>query len=144
MPIYKKLLLLLSPYELKKLIILVIMMMVMALLDVVGVASILPFVAVLTNPSIIDTNILLTNLQYFLSNLGIETQEEFLFAFGVIVFLLLIFSLSFRAFTTYLTYRFVFMLEHSIGKRLVKRYLYQNYEWLISQHSSDLGKNILS
>ena len=144
MRVYKKLLYLLSSYELKKFTLLVIMMMVMALLDVIGVASILPFVAILTNPSVIDTNILLNNLFHLLKNIGVETQEEFLFTFGVIVLLLLIFSLTFRALTTYLTLKFVFMLEHSIGKRLVKRYLYQNYEWLISQHSSDLGKNILS
>ena len=31
-----------------------------------------------------------------------------------------------------------------IGKRLVEGYLHQPYEWFLSRHSSDLGKNILS
>ena len=55
----KKILFLLTPKERRRAVLLLIMILVMALLDMIGVASILPFMAVLTNPSIIDTNIIL-------------------------------------------------------------------------------------
>ena len=53
----KKILFLLTPKERRRAALLLIMILIMALLDMIGVASILPFMAVLTNPSIIDTNI---------------------------------------------------------------------------------------
>ena len=75
---------------------------------------------------------------------GVETNQEFLFFLGVLVFLTLIISLTFRALTTYVQLRFVFMCEYNIGKRLVEGYLHQPYSWFLSRHSADLGKTILS
>ena len=46
---FKKLLYLLSSYERKRAILLLGMILVMAFLDMLGVASIMPFIAVLTN-----------------------------------------------------------------------------------------------
>ena len=59
MKIFKKLFFLLSPNERKRAVLLLIMIVIMALLDAIGIASILPFIAVLTNPSLIETNIFL-------------------------------------------------------------------------------------
>ena len=60
MKIFKKLLLLLTPQELKLAALLLVMITIMAILDMIGVASILPFVAILTNPSLIQTNFILS------------------------------------------------------------------------------------
>ena len=137
MNILKKLLFLLSPRERKQVIFLLGMIIIMTFLDVIGVASILPFVSVLSDNSLIEKN-------HILQNIGIKTTQEFLFALGLIVFLILIFSLFFKALTTYIQIRFIKMREYSIGKRLVEGYLHQPYSWFLSNHSSDLGKNILS
>tara|TARA_B100001094_G_C18137985_1_gene776237 strand:+ start:18 stop:1631 length:1614 start_codon:yes stop_codon:yes gene_type:complete len=75
---------------------------------------------------------------------GVENSQEFMFFSGVLLFFILIFTLIFRAIVTYIQLRFTFMLEHSIGKRLVEAYLYQPYSWFLSRHSADLGKSILS
>ena len=56
MKTYKQLLFLLSFNERKHAVILVIMILIVAFLDTLGVASILPFIAVLTNPNLIETN----------------------------------------------------------------------------------------
>ena len=55
----QKLLYLLTPREQKRAGLLFLMILVMALLDMIGVASILPFMTVLANPSIVETNIFL-------------------------------------------------------------------------------------
>ena len=116
----------------------------MALLDMLGVASILPFMAVLSNPSLIQTNIILNTAFKFLGRFGIETNQEFLLVLGGIIFVLLIISLTFKALTTYVQVRFVRMREYSISKRLVMEYLNQSYSWFLSRNSADLGKTILS
>jgi ABC-type bacteriocin/lantibiotic exporter with double-glycine peptidase domain len=120
------------------------MIIIMALLDMIGIASILPFIAVLTNPSLIETNIFLNTVYQASIKFGVETNQEFLFFLGVLVFLILITSLTFKALTTYVQVRFVYMQEYSIGKRLVEGYLHQPYAWFLSRHSADLGKTILS
>ena len=141
---FKKLLFLLTPHERKRAGLLIIMITIMVLLDMIGVASVLPFVAVLTNPSLIETNVILNTMFQNLSMFGIETNQEFLFALGVLVFMLLIISLVFKALTTYAQVQFAQMREYSIGKRLIEGYLHQPYSWFLSRHSADLGKTILS
>ena len=76
----------------------------MALLDMIGVASIMPFMAVLINPEIVETNNILNILYKFLSLVGVETEKQFLFTLGVLVFVLLIVSITFKAITNYANY----------------------------------------
>ena len=140
----KRLLYFLSYQERKQAYLLLIMIIIMALLDMLGVASILPFMAVLSNPSLIQTNIILNTAFKFLGRFGIETNQEFLLVLGGIIFVLLIISLTFKALTTYVQVRFVRMREYSISKRLVMEYLNQSYSWILSRNSADLGKTILS
>ena len=101
MKIFKKLLFLLTSHERKRGGLLLIMIFIMSLLDMTGVASILPFMAVLTNPSIIETNAIINSLYKASSVIGVENNQEFIFVLGAIVLALLIISLSFKALTTY-------------------------------------------
>lgn len=139
-----KILYLLSSNERRSAAWLFVMILIMAFLDMIGVASILPFMAVLTNPEIIETN-LFVNYLYRASNLfGVNNTQEFLFALGILVFFLLVISLSFKAITTYFQVRFVQMREFSLAKRLMEGYLNQPYSWFLNRNSADLGKTILS
>ena len=141
---FKKILFLLSSRERKQAILLLIMIIIMALLDTLGVASILPFMSVMTNSSIIETNSFLKFVYEFSSIFGVENKEEFLFALGFLVFIILVISIAFKALTTYVQIRFTQMREFSIAKRLVEGYLHQPYSWFLNHNSSDIGKNILS
>jgi len=140
----RKLVDLLSPAERKRAGVLMAMMLVMALLDMLGVASILPFIAVLADPALVETNPILSWAYQLSANVGVASVEQFLFLLGFLVFVLLVFSLTFKALTTYAQTRFALMREYSIGKRLVEGYLHQPYSWFLNRHSADLGKNILS
>ena len=77
----KKLLFLLSARERKSAALLLLMILIMAFLDMLGVASIMPFIAVLTNPSLIETNYILNFLFQASGTFGVETNEQFLFFF---------------------------------------------------------------
>jgi len=140
----KKILFLLSSSERKSAYLILFFTFITALVDMMGVASILPFVAILSNPSLIETSIILNLTFNQLTIFGVKTEEEFLFALGIIVFLLLILSLIVKALTTYLQERFVQLSEYNIGKRLIEIYLRQPYSWFLNRNSADLGKNILS
>ena len=144
MQIFKKVLFLLTPSERLQAYLLLFMILIMALLDTIGVASILPFIAVLTNPSLIETNLILNSIFQSSKIFGIENYPQFIFSLGVIVFVLLVVSLTFKAATTYIQVRFIQMCEYSISARLVESYLHQPYSWFLSRHSADLGKTILS
>ncbi len=52
----KKILILLTSKERNRAILLLVMILIMAILDTIGVASIMPFIAVLTNPEIVEKN----------------------------------------------------------------------------------------
>jgi len=140
----KKVLYLLTPQERTQAGFLLVMALVMAFIDMIGVASILPFVAVLTNPSLIETNVILKTMFQYSSNFGVQTNQHFMFVLGVIVFVLFISSLAFKALTTYLQLIFVNMREYTVGKRLLENYAHQSYSWFLDKHSADLGKSILS
>ena len=57
------------------------MILMMALLDMLGVASILPFMVVLTNPDMSETNEIIKYIFQIANNFGIETNQHFLFCF---------------------------------------------------------------
>ena len=144
MQIFKKLLYFLTPHERKRAGLLLIMILIMALLDTIGVASILPLIAVLANPSVIETNIFLNKMFQASSVFGVESTQHFLFFLGVSAFIILIFSISFKALTTYAQRRFIDMRQYTLGKRLIEAYLQQPYSWFLNRNSADLGKTILS
>ena len=140
----KKLSQLLSSKERFKIVLLLLMILIMALIDLLGIASIMPFIAVLSNPELIETNEALSYAYEIGNNFGIVTKNRFLFALGIIVFLLLIISIGFKAITLYFQTRFVKMCEYNIASRLIKSYLYQPYSWFLNRNSATLGKTILS
>jgi ABC-type multidrug transport system fused ATPase/permease subunit len=140
----KKLLFLLTSRERKNASLLLVMMLIMASLDMIGVASILPFMAVLADPSIVETNLILKKMFQSFNVFGVQSNKDFIFALGVMVFVALVTSLTFKALTTYAQMRFVLMREYSISKRLMEGYLHQPYSWFLGRNSADLGKSILS
>lgn len=144
MKTYEKLLFLLLPNERKQAIVLILMFLLMAILDMIGVASIMPFIYVISNPDIIENNSLINSAFQISKLIGVENTQEFLFVSGVIFFILLLISLSFKALTTYVQTRFTQMRQYSIAKRLIEGYLNQPYTWFLNRNSAELGKTVLS
>ena len=140
----KKIIYLLTRHEKVRAVWLLIMILSMALIDMMGIASIMPFIALLTNPEIIETNTILNFAYQKGKTFGIKNEQHFLISIGVFVFLLLIVSITFKALTTYIQARFIKMCEYTIAKRLVERYLNQPYSWFLNRNSANLGKSILS
>ena len=135
---------LLSNREKKKSYFLIGITLIMALLEMSGVASIMPFIFLLTNPDIVESNLTLKELYEFSKILGVETPKDFLFLSGIFVFFLLLTSISFKFLTFYLQLNFLAKCEQSIARRMIEGYLRQPYSWFLNRHSATLGKNILT
>ena len=132
---------LLSPKEQRQGYQLLGMIFVMALLEAAGVASIVPFISVLTNPGVIETSPYLRVIHRFFA---FEDTADFMFLLGVLVFVMLLVSISFKALTTYALLRFTQMSNYSMSCRMVKGYLHQPYEWFLNRHSADIGQTVLA
>jgi ATP-binding cassette, subfamily B, bacterial PglK len=111
-----------------------------AIFEVVGVASIMPFMTVLSNPDLIDTNHYLNSAYEWFS---FESKNSFIFFLGVVFLVFITVSLLLKALGFWIHLRFSQLRNYSWSARLVKDYLNQPYEWFLNQHSGKLGASVL-
>jgi ATP-binding cassette, subfamily B, bacterial PglK len=140
----KKLFFLISYHNQKKVILLLVMILVMALLDAIGVASIVPFIGIILNPKLVESNFTVKELFNFSSNFGVENIQDFFLFITILFFFIFIFSLVFKTLTLYFQLKFVMMREYSIGSTIIKKYFHQPYSWFLNRHTSDLSKTVLA
>ena len=117
------------------------MIFVMGVLELLSVASILPFLGVLSNPGMVETN---AALRAVYDRLGFERTDHFLILLGTVTCLFILVGQIFKSLTVYALCLFSRMREFSIGRRLLAAYLHQPYSWFLGRHSAELGKAILS
>lgn len=120
---------------------LLVMVAFMAVFEAVGVAIILPFLQVLANPETIQSN---TVLRMFWDSFNFSSVQNFITVLGLAVFAFIVFSLLFRAVSTYVLMRFCLMRAYSLGAELLQKYLYQPYVWFLTRNTSELGQTVLS
>ncbi|MHB1530445.1 MAG: ABC transporter ATP-binding protein [Acidiferrobacteraceae bacterium] len=113
----------------------------MAFMETVGVASIAPFMAIVSNPNVIHSNHVLAGIYQLL---GAPGERRFLFLVGIAVLLILALSNVISAITTFFMYRFVYMQEHTLSTRLFESYLQRPYAFFLERNTADLTKNMLS
>jgi ABC-type multidrug transport system fused ATPase/permease subunit len=116
-------------------------MLAMGAIEAAGVASILPFLAVVASPEVIETQPLIRRA-YEWSGAG--SAQDFLLLLGVGVFVVFIGSLAMKALTAYGMSRFGNMRGFSFSTRLMRGYLEKPYAWHLSRNSADLAKTILN
>ena len=144
MSFIKKFFLIISNKDKKKFFYLIFLILIVSLIDIAGVASIFPFLLILANPEIIQTNTIVNYFYLKSSILGVENLTDFLFLFGFFVFFLLVITLFLRALSVYAQVRFVLNREFEISARLLNLYLYQPYDFFLNRNAAELNKIILS
>jgi ABC-type multidrug transport system fused ATPase/permease subunit len=117
------------------------MMVILGLLEGGGVASIMPFIAVVMRPGIVHSNRYLATLY---ERMAFTDTNSFLFFLAGVVFVLVVSRIAFAALTQYAILRYTNSLSYLLTTRLLEKYLRQPYVWFLNHHSSDLGKSILS
>ncbi|MFO0991217.1 MAG: ABC transporter ATP-binding protein [Hyphomicrobiales bacterium] len=138
---YKRIWGLLSRRERRQVAFLLVLILAAAFAQMVGVASVMPFMSLAANPEAITTNSYLATGYAFLQFTSVRQYMLFL---GIAVFAVLIVSILIKALSFYAVARFTEMRTYSLSKRLMASYLHQPYDWFLNRHSADLGKSILS
>jgi len=137
----KKSLSLLTTGERKRLYLLIFLMIITAVIEVAGIASIMPFLSLISNPRIIQDN---KYLNWVYESLNFESTNRFLIFAGIVVLLFLFFSNILLFLSQWGLFRFTWMRNYSISRRLLLKYIYQPYKFFLNQNTSILSKNILS
>jgi ATP-binding cassette, subfamily B, bacterial PglK len=111
-----------------------------AAINVVGVSSIMPFMAVASEPKTIHTNLYLS---WTYNSLGFRSDSNFLILLGVAVLMFLVLSNVTQAYFQYFKTRFTSMSRHMLSLRLMKTYLGQDYAFFLNRNSYEFIKNII-
>ena len=112
-----------------------------ALLETLGIASVLPFLAVVASPEAALEN-RWVNLVY--ATLGFESTNAFLIFLGSGVFALLVVTSAMAALTMWALFRFSWLVGHRISLRLFRDYVFRPYEFFLNRNSAELGSKLLA
>jgi len=115
--------------------------LLMGVFETTGIASIMPFMAVIANPGIIHQNQVFSSAYNYFNFTG---DNEFIFFIGIGVLTILLINNGFAAFTTWRLMRFVYISGHRLSIRLFENYLNHPYPFFLYHNSSELGKNIIT
>ena len=140
MDVLRKLFSLLTRRERRNLYVLFVAVLLMAGLQVVSVASIVPFLQVASDTSIIQEN---EYLRWAYTTFGFDDDRSFLIALGLGALIALVVSNVFIVLTRWAMERYSWGRNHSLSRRLLRSYLHRPYEYFLTRNSSELGKNIL-
>ncbi|ENW94379.1 ABC transporter ATP-binding protein [Acinetobacter dispersus] len=135
----KELLSLLDKNQRRKLIILQLLMILMAIMELVGVASIGPFMAIVSNKDVIDTNSILNKIYLFS---GVSSKDAFLLMVGGFVLLSIASGSLLSIYTTWKSSIFASTLGVQLSDRLYNYYISNNWLFHLNNNSSDLINNI--
>ena len=114
---------------------------VVGLIDVAGVASVMPFIAVLMDDDVIETNRYLSKAYALF---GFESHNHFKVALALVSLGALIVSNSFSAFESWFRFRFCFMRTHSLCVQLLAKYLHDPYLTFLQRSRAELQKIIVT
>jgi len=131
----------LSPEERRRFLWLQPLVVVTALIETAGLASIVPFLALLSDPTAIERHRVL-KVSY--EALGFTSTTSFFLAVGVGVFFLITLGNAVNALTTWSLLKFAWMGNHTLSLRLLESYLARPYSYFLLRNSADLAKNILA
>lgn len=137
--VIKQLFGLLTDKQLKQFYILQVLVVIMAFTELLGIASIAPFMALVGDISILETNGVFAQL-YQMS--GIDNPMDFLFYAGVVVLVMLTFSTVVSMFTIWKLSIFGARIGTEIADRLYSYYMQQSWQFHASGSSAQLTKQV--
>lgn len=110
-----------------------------ALFQVGGIASISPFIAVISNPSIVETNSILASLYLAM---GATNLEEFLVYFAVLIAGVILLSNLIASYSLWLLFKFAVSVGSELQSRLYSSYLSNEYTFFTMNNSATLIANL--
>jgi len=138
---YKQLWYLLENKEKRKAINLLLQMVIFGVVEMFGIVSIIPLIAVLTEPLLIEQN---NFLIFIYQTFNFQSTNSFLIFLTSIVFIVTVLRALFNGFLNHNILRYTQLRNHAFSTRLLASYLKKPYIYFLNKHSADLGKTVLS
>lgn len=112
-----------------------------AIVQTVAILSIMPFIVLLANPEMLESNRFLSRLYH---SLPVDSYSEFLAVFGVFGILVLTIGNLFLALEHWISNRFLCFLGHRLEKLVLRRMLDQPYEYFLRHNTARLSDVVLT
>ena len=111
----------------------------LGIIETLGVSTIMPFIAVASQPELIETN---SYLAWAYSFFGFSSHRSFLFALGMLMFAFIVLRNAYSVLYAYMQNRFTSMRRHTLSLKLLRIYISQKYPFFLNKNSYDFVKNI--
>lgn len=111
-----------------------------AIIEVTGIAAILPFMALAADPEGVNTH---HTLHRIYVTLGFSSPRAFVTCAGLAVLLTLAAGNAFSAYTTWRSLNYASGTQHELSQLLLRRYVSRRYLWFVHQNTAVLSKNVL-
>ncbi|MFW5787760.1 MAG: ATP-binding cassette domain-containing protein, partial [Halanaerobiales bacterium] len=137
---FKKLWVLFNKRERLQIVGLLIAVICMALAQVIGVASIMPFMNLVMDPGMIEENFVFNYLYNFFQ---FESSSIFTVFAGLTMVFIIVMSNAISTFAIWYKLKFIWKNNHRLSVKLLKQYMAKPYSYFLIHNSADLGKNVL-
>lgn len=134
-----RLLRLLPPSERRAALWLFLAMLLAAGLETLGVASIMPFMAVVMDPAMLSG---LGPLREILASLGVASDRDAVVAIGVAVFAILVLSNVAAALSLWMQHRYLARVQHALSDELFGGFLAQPYGFHVMRDAASLSNTV--
>lgn len=111
-----------------------------AAVEVIGIGSVAPFIAVLTNPDVIESNRYLKLLSTYLD---IADPKILLFILGAMVIAISLTRNGLFLFHQRMNAKYLALFKHHISSQLLRTYLLQPYTFFLKNSSVELQRNVI-
>lgn len=109
-------------------------------LEIVGVASILPFMEMIARPDAIEQSTWLTKAYNFF---GFENPRQLLITTGLGIICLIGLSSFISILTTWMQYKYSWDTAHELGMRLLKSYIKKPYAFYLTRNTAEMQAYII-
>lgn len=112
--------------------------------EILGIASIIPIISIMSDPAILDTNKYLFAFKKIATDLGYGRPQEILILLGFSSFSMIALATALRSIGVYVTTKFIEMRRHYLSHKLLSGYLRNDYEFFLNSQSAEITKIVLS
>lgn len=124
-----------------RLVFLIVAITIAAVIDAAGIASIVPFLALITRSDSSSNTSLLVHLR---DMVGVADQNTFVILVGLLSFSIIVLASVLNAYVMWAQVRFSYRTGFLLSQRLLRAYLANDQLALLERNSAEMGKNILS
>ena len=115
--------------------------LLMGFLEVMGVASILPFMQLIAEPDAINQSRWLTLIY---ETFQFTSHRQMLIYFGVAILILIAVTNAFSILTVWMQYSYSWDMAHNLSVRLLGTYIKKPYQFYLQKNTSDLQAYLIS